>query len=172
MDILTAIHSRRSVRQFLQTPVPAEKIHVLLEAAMIAPSAGNSQPWQFVVITSRDLLDRIPAIHPYAGMAKTAPLAILVCGDLNAEKYAGFWVQDCSAAMQNLLLAAVAENLGAVWTGIYPDQERVENFKKLFALPKYIIPLGLAIIGFTEIEQKSKSRFAKEKVHSNLWEQS
>ena len=169
MDILTAIHTKRSVRQFLPQTVPAEKIQSMLEAAMIAPSAGNAQPWHFIVITERSLLDQIPHIHPYAGMAKTAPLGILVCGDLKAEKYPGFWVQDCSAAMQNLLLAAFAEQLGAVWTGIYPVEERTGAFKKMFQLPEHIIPLGLAFIGYTSLEQKSAHRYTKEKVHQNAW---
>lgn len=171
MDMLTALHTRRSVRRFLPTPVGDDKVRVLLEAAMIAPSAGNGQPWQFVVVTDPALLQQAGDINPYGAMAKNAPLGILVCGDARLEKYPdhSFWVQDCSAAMQNLLLAVVDQGLGAVWTGLYPMQERVDGFKKLVHLPEYITPLGFAIIGYTDVEQTSKSRFREDRVHYNRW---
>lgn len=169
MDILTAIHTRASVRKYTGDPVSEEDVAILLDAAMAAPSAGNEQPWQFIVIDDRGVLEKIPEIHPYGGMAKNAPLAILVCGDRAAEKHPGFWVQDCSAAIQNMLLAAVARNLGAVWTGIYPVEERVAAFGELFGLPDHVTPLGLVILGKPDAKQEAKSRFRADRVRRNHW---
>ncbi len=169
MNIFTALHARRSIRQFTQEPVSEEHIHTLLDAAMVAPSAGNSQPWQFVVINDPTILAQIPAINIYAAMAPKAPISILVCGDTLAEKYRGFWVQDCAAATQNILLAATGLGLGAVWTGIYPLEDRVEAFSALLQLPKHVIPLSLVVIGHTTSAQEPKSRFDSKKVHVNTW---
>jgi nitroreductase len=116
--VLATILERRSIRRFHQWPVADLDLERLLCAAMAAPSAGNQQPWQFVVIRERVILDAIPAIHPNAAMTLEAPLAILVCGDLAGIRYPDSWVQDCSAAAQNLLLAAPSRGLGAVWCGV------------------------------------------------------
>lgn len=169
LETLQAIHTRRSIRRFQSEPVSAGIVEEILSAAMMAPSAGNEQPWQFVVITDRDLLDAVAVIHPYANMAAHAPLAILLCGDLSLEKYSGFWVQDCSAAMQNLLLAVHAKGLGAVWTGIYPVEDRVKKFRSCFSLPDHVIPLGLAVIGYADQNPESISRFRPDRVHHNTW---
>jgi nitroreductase len=169
MDTLTAIHTRRSVRAFTPEPVSEADLQTLLEAAMTAPSAGNAQPWAFLVITDPALLAQVPSINPYAHMAPKAPLSILVCGDTAAEKYPGFWVQDCSAAIQNLMLAARALGLGSVWTGIHPMADRVEKAKDIFHLPDTLIPLGLVVVGRPRTEQKRENRFAPEKVRRNLW---
>ena len=143
----------------------------MLDAAMVAPSAGNAQPWAFVVVDDPALLSRIPDIHPYAAMAAKAPLAFLVCGNLGAEKYPGFWVQDCSAAVQNLLLAATGLGLGSVWTGIYPLEERIEGFRKMFSLPEQIMPLALIVVGHTGKSAEPKSRYDSDKIHHNGWAQ-
>jgi nitroreductase len=167
MDLFDAIHNRRSIRKYDPGPVAPDTIRDILRAAMMAPSAGNEQPWQFVVVTDRGKLAGIREIHPYAGMAAQAPLGILVCGDLSLEKYPGFWVQDCAAAMQNLLLAAHGSGLGAVWTGIYPLEERIRGFRTLFELPAQVIPLGFAVMGFPA--QKSPDRYRAERVHADTW---
>ena len=169
METLQAIHTRRSIRRFRVEPVPESIVEEILAAAMMAPSAGNEQPWQFVIITDRRRLDDIVVINPYASMAAQAPLAILVCGDLSLEKYSGFWVQDCSAAMQNLLLATHAKGLGAVWAGIYPVEDRVTKFRSLFALPRHVVPLGLAVIGYPDQHPESRSRFRSDRLHRNSW---
>ena len=169
MDIFTALHTRRSIRKFTDQPVSDEHIHTLLDAAMIAPSAGNAQPWEFLVVDDKELLKQVPVINPYAGMAPAAPVSILVCGNLKAEKYPGYWVQDCSAAVQNILLAATGLGLGTVWTGIHPMEDRVGSFQRLFNLPDYIIPLGLIVIGHHTTRTDPKSRFEAAKVHKNLW---
>lgn len=167
MDTLTALHTRRSIRAYTAQPVSEQDIHTLLDAAMIAPSAGNARPWQFVIVDDKALLAEMPRLNPYAGMAPKAPLGIVICGDLQREKYAGFWVQDCSAAIQNLLLAATEIGLGTVWTGIYPVEERVTGFRSLLGLPEHIIPLALVVVGHHAGSGERKSRYEAELVHRN-----
>lgn len=169
MDVFEALHSRRSVRQYTDEKIPQEELHILLDAAMSAPSAGNAQPWHFIILEEPDILSRIPAINQYAAMAPKAPLSILTCADLNAEKYPGFWVQDCSAAMQNLMLAATALGIGTVWTGVYPEKDRISGFRALLGLPENIIPLGLVVVGRPEHAPKRQSRFDASKIHRNGW---
>jgi nitroreductase len=169
MDTLDAIRTRRSIRSFLDKPVPDAIIHTLLEAAMQAPSAGNEQAWQFVVIEDRQIALQIPRFHPHAEMLKTAPLAIVICGDLSRQKYPGRWPQDCSAATQNLLLAAHALCLGAVWVGIHPDPDRVDGMRALLSLPEDIIPLSLIPLGYPATSALPVSRFDPAKVHRNRW---
>ena len=169
MDAIEAILSRRSIRRFTSQPVSETAIRRLLEAAMSAPSAGNEQPWHFVVITDRKTLDEIPRFHPFAEMLKEASVAILVCGDLRLEKYRDHWVQDCSAATQNILLAAHAEGLGAVWVGIYPTQDRVTRVRKLLDLPGHVVPLCVVPLGHPAEQFPRTERYAASRVHQNRW---
>ncbi len=169
MDTIDAILTRRSVRDYTDEQVSETAIKTLLEAAMSAPSAGNQQPWQFIVINDRKLLDQIPNIHPYAKMLKKARLAILVCGDLEREKHKDFWVQDCSAATQNILIAARAIGLGAVWVGVHPREKRAEGIGELLKIPKQIIPFSLISIGCPAREQKAATRFDQKRIHYNYW---
>ena len=169
MELFTAMHTRRSIRKFTSQPVSDDDIRKILEAAMMAPSAGNAQPWQFIVARDRAKLNKVKNINPYAAMAEKAPLAILVCGDLSLEKYQGFWVQDCSAAVQNMLLAVNGLGLGGVWTGIYPLEDRVSGFRSLFDLPEKVIPLALVVIGYPDQQLKSDSRYKAERVHHDSW---
>jgi nitroreductase len=172
MDIFEAIHTRRSIRQFTGGEVSRETERKLLSAAMCAPSAGNAQPWQFVVLRDRALLDRVPDIHPHALMTKQASLGILICGDPRLEKHKGFWVQDCSAAAQNLLLAAHGAGLGAVWTGVHPDAVRVDAFRRLLGLPEAVIPFAFVPIGPPAQQLARKEIFLPERVHLNGWQAS
>jgi len=169
MDTLEAIGSRRSIRKYQDRPVPGELIDQLLAAAMSAPSARNQQPWQFVVVDDRALLAEIARINPNARMAAQAPLGILVCGDLSLEKSPGFWVVDCAAATQNLLLAAHALGLGGVWIGVYPRQERMDGCRRLFALPEQVIAHSLAVLGFPAEQPHADQRFRADRVHRNRW---
>ena len=120
------ILSRRSIRKFLDKPVSDEHITSILRAAMSAPSAGNGQPWEFIVIKNKDILMQVPELHPYAKMAAEAPISIVVCCDTSKKPREGFWMQDLSAASQNILLAANSLGLGSVWCGIYPNEERTK----------------------------------------------
>lgn len=169
MDALEAIHSRRSVRKYQDRPVPEDLIRQVLAAAMSAPSARNAQPWRFVVIDDRELLTEIPRINPNAPMVERAPVAILVCGDLSLEKSAGYWVVDCAAAAENLLLAAHALGLGAVWTGVYPRQPRIEGLRRLLALPENIVPHSLIPLGYPAEQPPRQERYRADRVHKNRW---
>ena len=169
MNTLEAISTRRSVRSFTSKPIAKEIVEELLRAAMSAPSAGNEQPWQFVVMDDRRILDRIIDVNPNAKMCKEAQAAILVCGDTSKEKYPGFWVQDCSAAAQNILLAAHDKGIGSVWTGIYPIKERVEGFRKLLGLPENVVPFCLVPLGYPAKQVPQVDRFQRDRVHHNGW---
>ena len=169
MDAMTAILSRRSVRKYTRQAVSEEAVRSILAAAMAAPSAGDQQPWQFVAIDDRGILDAIPEYHEYSAMLREAPLAIAVCGDERLERHKGCWVQDCSAATQNLLLAAHALNLGAVWLGVYPDQQRVEKTKELLGLPEEVIPLAIVALGYPAERKPPADRFDASRIHTNRW---
>ncbi|MFH1470622.1 MAG: nitroreductase family protein [Candidatus Micrarchaeota archaeon] len=169
MEIMEAIKTRRSVRKFDAKEVSEELITKILEAGMQAPSAGNQQPWHFVVIRDKETLKQIPKFSPYAAMVEHASLAILVCGDTSNERYKGFWVQDCSAAIENMLLAIHGLGLGAVWTAAHPWKDREEGYKKLVGLPEGIVPLALIPIGYPAQNPKSENRFKAERVHKEKW---
>lgn len=169
MEVMEAIKTRRSIRKFKNKPVSKEDIEDLLRAAMQAPSAGNKQPWHFVVITDRKKLDKIPEFHPFAEMLLESPLAILICAKVETSKYCDYWVQDCSAATQNLLLSAHAKGLGAVWLGIYPIAERVDGIKQLFNLPPDFVPLSLNAIGHPAEKKEPIDRFDKSRIHYDQW---
>lgn len=169
MDIMEALLTRRSIRKFENKPVPEVMVKQILEAAMMAPSAGNAQPWRFIVVNDRKKLDGMAGIHVHMKMVTQAALGIIVCADLSKEKFPGYWVQDCSAAMQNLLLAAHGLGLGAVWTGIHPVEERLKAFKEMFNLPEHVIPLGFAPIGWPAQQLKSESRFQDDRIHYNTY---
>ena len=169
MDALNAILSRRSIRKYTAQPVSEEMVRELLEAAMAAPSAGNEQPWHFVVMDDREILDAIPRFHPYSRMLEEAPMAILVCGDLELQKYEGYWVQDCSAATENLLIAAQAKGLGAVWLGVYPIEERVAGFRNLLGVPDHVIPFALISIGYPAEQKPGADRYNSSRVRRNRW---
>ena len=169
MDILEAIHSRRSVRRYRDLPVSEELVQKLLAAASSAPSARNQQPWQFVVIDDRRILADIAEVNPNAQMARLAPLAILVCGDLGLETSPGYWVVDCAAAVENMLLAAHALGLGAVWTGVYPRQERMDGLRRLTKLPEGVMPHSLVVLGYPAEQPPPQDRFRPDRVHRNTW---
>jgi nitroreductase len=169
MEALEVIASRRSVRKYTQKAVGDDVIRVLLAAAMAAPSAGNAQPWYFGAIDDRRLLERVATILPNAEMAKEAPLAILVCGDVSLEKYPGNWPLDCAAAVENLLLAAHAVGLGAVWTGVYPEAERMQTFRELFGLPGNITPHTFIPVGYPAERVPREYRFQEKRIFHNRW---
>jgi nitroreductase len=169
MDAIDAILTRRSIRRYGDEPLPDLVIFELLRAAMAAPSAGNEQPWHFIIIKDRDALDRITQIHPYAQMLKEAPMAVLVCGDLELERHKGFWVQDCSAATQNILIAARAKDLGAVWLGVYPREDRVNGLRRLLDIPDGIVPFALIALGYPAEEKRREDRYNVDRIHLERW---
>jgi len=169
MDAIEAILTRRSIRKYTAEPIAADQIDKLLRAAMRAPSAGNEQPWHYIVVEDKKILAQVPAFHPYAAMITEAPAAIVVCGDSSIGLGDAFWIQDCSAATQNILLAAHALGLGAVWLAVYPIQSRLDGAGKLFNLPANIIPLCIVALGHPAEPKPSKDRFDPVKVHRNTW---
>lgn len=169
MDAISAIMTRRSIRTYEAGPVGPEQVETLLRAAMAAPSAGNQQPWRFVVVTERTVLDRLAETSPYAGPLHRAPLAVVVCGETIGERHPGYWVEDCSAAMENLLLAAHALGLGAVWLGYHPDAGRVELVRDVLGLPDSVVPLGIASVGHPAEERPLVDRYREELVHRESW---
>jgi nitroreductase len=169
MDTYETIMTRRSVRKFTSGEVGDNLVEKLLRAAMQAPSANNGQPWHFIVIRDRAILDEIPSFHPFAQMVKQAPLAILVCADTRDARSPDYWVLDCSAATENLLLAAHALDLGAVWLGIHPRQERMEKIIPLVKLPEGVKPLALVAIGIPAEHHPFADRFKPERIHHDTW---
>ena len=169
MDALEAIHTRRSIRRYEDRPVPEELIQKMLAAAMTAPSARNAQPWQFIVIDDRKLLAEVARINPNAEMAGRAPLAILTCGDLDLELSQGYWPVDCAAAAENMLLAAHALGLGAVWTGVFPRQERIDGYRRLFGVPERVIPHSLIVLGYPAEKHPAEDRYRADRVRRNRW---
>jgi nitroreductase len=169
MDAMDAILSRRSIRKYTKQSVPDQLIKELLEAAMNAPSAGNEQPWHFIVINDRGILDEIPKYHPYSQMIREAYVAIVICCDLQLDKQDGLWVQDCAAATENLLLAVQAKGLGAVWLGVYPREERVTGLRKLLSIPEQVIPFSLIPIGYPAEHKPRADRYDSSRIHDNRW---
>lgn len=172
---LECILTRTSVRQYQpDRTISRDTVETLLRAAMSAPTAVNKQPWAFIALDDRAALDSLAQVLPYARMLTKAPLAIVTCGDLSkaidgedADK--GFWIQDVSAATENLLLAAHAMGLGAVWTGVYPDAERVKDVQERLDLPANVIPLAVVPVGYPTGPQKPKEKWDPANVHFNKW---
>lgn len=165
MDVLEAILDRRSIRRFTAEDVSREAEQVLLRSAMYAPSAGNQRPWHFVVLRARHLLDAIQTFHPYAGMLREAPLAVLVCADLALETHPGYWMVDCAASTENLLLAAHGLGLGAVWLGVFPREERMDGMTRLLSLPQSVRPFALVAVGHPAEHPPRPERFMPERIH-------
>lgn len=169
MDALEAILTRRSVREYTDRPVAPETAKSLLAAAMQAPFSGSEPPWHFIAIDDPDILARIPAVSPYAKIRPPPPLAILVCADLSHPEDRDISVQGCAAATQNILLAAHALGLGAVWTAIYPDPDRVLGFANLFSLPDSVLPFALVTLGHPAARPPPVDRYREDRVHQNAW---
>lgn len=166
------ILSRTSVRAYTDQKVEKDKIEKLLRAAMAAPTAVNKQPWHFVVIEDKHVLEQIAEEIPTAKMAARAPLAITVCGDMEKAldgEGRDFWVQDASAATENLLLAAHAMGLGAVWTSVYPIKDKVDATRALLKLPETIVPLGTIVIGYPKEKPLPKDKWKPENVSYNTF---
>ncbi len=163
------ILERRSIRNYLELPVSDDDIEKLLRAAMAAPSAGNQQPWEFILIKDKKIMTDITKFHPYSQMLNEAVLAIVVCADLDKEKHVGYWVQDCSAATENILIEAQYLGLGSVWLGIYPREDRVKGLKKLLNLPERVMPLSIVSLGYPAVKKDPSDRYDKLRIHINKW---
>jgi nitroreductase len=165
-DFLNAVMARRSIRKYTSEPVSEAQVKALLEAAMAAPSAHNSKPWHFVVVTERRKLNSLADGHPHAKMLRQATLCIAVCGN-PAESQ--FWEQDCSAATENLLLMATAIGLGAVWVGVHPREELVALVRQELAIPGGFAPLCLVPVGHPAEEKRPRTQYDDARIHRESW---
>lgn len=163
---MEAIFTRRSIRRYTDRPVAAEAVTKLLEAAMAAPLAGNEQPWEFIVVTDKDAREQVTQVHAYAHMLKQSPVAIVVCADLARSKYpVDFWIQDCSAATENILIAAASLGLGTCWLGVYPNAERVAGVRRIFAIPETVVPFAIVAVGHPAEQPGKADRYDAKRVY-------
>jgi len=168
---LSSIFARRSIRAYRRQPVSNEAVRDLLEAAMAAPSAAAKDPWRFVVIRDRDTLSRIAEGLPNGKMLAEADVGIACCGDLRAahDGQLSYLLQDVSAAIENLLLAASALGLGACWLGVHPREDRIAHVRKLLEMPVAILPVGVVAVGWPGEEKEPRTRYRDQHVHKERW---
>ena len=169
MNVIEAIYNRRSIRKYTNEPLSEQQLETILKAGFQAPSAHNRNPRDYIVIRDRQVLEKITEFHPYTKMLPSAGCGIVVCGDMEKQVREGFIVADCSASIQNMLLAAHGLGLGGVWCGIYPVPELIEPFRSLLKLPDHIIPIGLAVVGVPKEEKAKIDKYDKTKIHYNTW---
>lgn len=167
---MNAIFERRSIRRYTDKPIPKENILDILKAGMAAPSAGNERPWQFIVVDDKNVMNGIMKIHPYSQMLKEASHAIIVCADKNLRRFdVDFWVEDCSAATENMLIMAQHLGIGSVWLGLYPDMERVRKIGELLKLPDHVVPFAIIALGYPAEKKEATDRFDETRIHYNKW---
>ncbi len=169
MSTYDDILKRRSIRTYLDKPVDREILVKLLKAGMSAPSACNNQPWEFVVVTEKidELRNRL-----YHGNYN-APAAIVVCGNLKLAKggLERYWVQDCSAALENILVAATSFGLGSVWIGLHPLPSTIEPVSELLNIPDYVVPLGIVLIGYSDEDKDSRTQYNEKRIYWEKYDQ-
>ena len=169
---LTVIATRTSVRSYdTSREVTDAEVEQLLRAGMAAPTAVNAQPWEFIVVKDRDTLKALAAAHPNSQMSPSAGCAIVVCGTDNGLQGEAkeFWVQDCAAASENILLAAHAMGMGAVWCGAYPIQKRVDAIRAVLGIPDGVTPLNIINIGHIKAPSRPKDKWKPQKIHRGKW---
>jgi len=169
MDALDAIMGRRSIRSYTGELISEEDIETIVRAAVAAPSAGNQQPWHFIVTTDRDRLATLAETTPYGKMLLDCAFALVVCADTRELKHPTMWQQDCSAAAENALLAAHALGLGGVWLGFWPKMERVDPLKAAVGLPEGIEPLCILAFGHPSERKPPSERYRPDLVHRDRW---
>lgn len=162
---MNSIFRRRSIRKYEEKEITDKEVELLLRAGMAAPSAHNKQPWEFIVTKKREILNEVAKRHPYAKMLNNAPLCIVVCANSEKQKVEGFYVQDCAAAIQNILVQGQDMGLGGVWIGIYPYKELIDMIKESFLIPDDIIPIAMISIGHPAEEKHEITRYKEELVH-------
>lgn len=168
---LASIFARRSIRKFNGQAISDEVVHDLLEAAMAAPSAVAKDPWNFIVVRDRQTLEQIASALPNGKFLPEAGLGIVICGDLQ-RVHGGelsYLLQDCSAAIENLLLAADLLGLGACWLGVHPRPDRIAHIATLFRLPPHILPVSAIAIGVPAEQKPARTRYRTDAVHREAW---
>ncbi|MBR0191633.1 MAG: nitroreductase family protein [Thermoguttaceae bacterium] len=170
MDLFSALKTRRSVREFNGERIPDDQIREIIECGTYAPSALNAQPWHFIVVDDRKLFPDLMKLHPYISSLRNASHAIILCADRDLEHAPGNWMLDCSACIENMLLAAHGLGYGAVWAGIYPQEDRMERFRKYFNFPKSVVAHSIMVVGCPANPLPVVTdRYKEEKVHRNRW---
>jgi nitroreductase len=169
MDIIEAIMTRRSIRKYTGEPISETDLETILRAGCQAPSAMNHQPWHFVVIREKATLECIAQMHPYAKMLPAAGCGIVVCGDKARQGMTGFLIEDCSAAIENMLLAGHGLGLGAVWCGLYPNTRLAKPAASLLKIPAEIVLVGLVVVGHKAEDKRFDDRYHPERVHFEQW---
>lgn len=168
-NTINTIYDRRSIRKYLDKAVNPDLVEEVLRAGLFAPSGYNRQPWEFVVFNEKEIIKEIKSMHPYATSLATAPVCIMVCGDTEKELSKGFYQVDCSAAIENMLLAAKALGLDTCWMGIYPWEEVMNAFSQRFQLPQNIEPFALIALGYGAETYERPNRNNSNKIHYNKW---
>ena len=168
-DKINWILQRRSIRKYSDKKISAEDINTMLKAAMYAPSAMNKQPWHFLVVDDKQLFGKFMEFHAHASFLAYASHAILICGDEQLQHDDGFWLLDCGAATQNLLLAAHSLGIGSCWIGIHPREHRKQQTRELFNLPDHVAPFALVSLGYPLTTREMPERFHQDKIHYNSW---
>ena len=168
---LDFIFTRRSVRKYADREVPDDMIQDLLEAGMAAPSAVARDPWHFIVLKDRIIINKLADVLTHGQMLRQATAAFVVCGDITQahDQKESYMLQDLSAAVENILLAANRLGLGTCWLGVHPRSERMEGIKELFDLPDNIIPMCSIAIGWPKEIPSARTRFNPDKVHREQW---
>jgi nitroreductase len=170
MELYNGLLSRRSIRKYTGEKIDEDVIMSIVKAGMYAPSANNTRPWHFIIVNDRNSLDRIMKAHPYSSMLAKASHAIVLCGDETLQNGPGYYPLDCSAATQNILLAAHALGYGAVWLGVEPRIERKKAISEIFGLPPHVHPVSIVSIGIpVKVPEKIPARFEPEKIRKNHW---
>ncbi len=169
MEVQEALLNRRSIRKYKDQKLSKENLDKILKAAMYSPSAMNLQAWQFIVIDDRQMLVETIKSIPYAEMLRQSAAAIIVCGDSSVEKNESWLLQNCSAAIQNILLSAHGLGIGSCWIAIHGMDEIYQNIKAQFKLPENIVPVSLISLGYPDEVLGAEERFKEEKIHFNKW---
>ena len=170
-EVLNTIKNRKSVRNYLDKPVSREDLENLIKAGMAAPSAVDLRPWAFIAVTDKSTLVCLADVTPFGKMLPNAGAAVVVCGipEKSVPGAPEYWIQDCSAASENILLAAESMGLGAVWLGIHPIPERIEDIRDLLNIPENVVPLNIISIGYPTGLERPKNKFNPENIHWDKW---
>lgn len=167
--MLNSIFERRSIRKYKSLPVENEKIHTILRAAMYAPSSEDKRPWHFIIVKNREIIEKFQRIQQYASALTEAPLLIVVCADSKIQQEEVYYLEDCAAATQNLLLAANELELGTCWLGLNPKDKNAKEIKELLNLPMHVEPFCGIAVGYPGKSRTIEERFDITKVHNDKW---
>ena len=169
LEMLETIFTRRSVRKFTGKEIDEKDLKLILKAGFQAPSAHNKEPREYIVVRDKARLEEIQEVHKYGKMLTQAGCGIVVCGDLSIQKRQGLLIADCSASMENMLLAAHSLGLGAVWTGIHPVEKLEEDLRRILGIPDNLLPVGMLVLGEARVVPKTIDRYDESKIHYDKW---